>query len=73
MHGCLMVYFLFSDCQMKCHKDDIEKTDLIRPCVAGELFSSLLPSSCYTFMINTPSSLSLSPFLSLPLSPSLSL
>uniref|UniRef100_A0A1X7V8G1 non-specific serine/threonine protein kinase n=1 Tax=Amphimedon queenslandica TaxID=400682 RepID=A0A1X7V8G1_AMPQE len=23
-------------CQMKCHKDDVDKTDLIRPCVAGE-------------------------------------
>jgi hypothetical protein len=23
-------------CQMKCHKDDIEKVDLVRPCVAGK-------------------------------------
>jgi hypothetical protein len=24
------------ECQMKCHKDDIEKVDLVRPCVAGK-------------------------------------
>ena len=31
----LIVLWHYSGCHMKCHKDDIDKSDLIQPCVAG--------------------------------------
>ena len=36
-HVCVRVCVsVLAGCHMKCHKDDIEKVDLIQPCVAGE-------------------------------------
>ena len=32
----LNIILYLTGCQMKCHKDDIDKVDLIQPCVTGE-------------------------------------
>ncbi len=39
-------------CQMKCHKDDIDKVDLIQPCVVGMcihtgLWTFVKPFNCF--------------------------